>query len=172
MAHSNFHQMPDDNFYEMQDDWKLEIDERLLEIREKEKVLLITRELSILKIGLWHRVLFFYSLLLLLLHAHLLILSYYFAGLLLLSLPFRAFPHLGFFFSSHFGVAAPAFFFSPFRRSVFVQGERGEERGAGGGEGLPRLSSNWPNPFISLTMGAGRSVRGKKSSEEEHKDPY
>ena len=124
MAHSNFHQMPDDNFYEMQDDWKLEIDERLLEIREKEKVLLI-QDWALASCTL------FYSLLLLLLHAHLLILSYYFAGLLLLSLPFRAFPHLGFFFSSHFGVAAPAFFFSPFRRSVFVQGERGEERGAG-----------------------------------------
>ncbi len=132
MAHSNFHQMPDDNFYEMQDDWKLEIDERLLEIREKEKVLVIQKQASYLQDWALASCTLFYSLLLLLLHAHLLILSYYFAGLLLLSLPFRAFPHLGFFFSSHFGVAAPACFFSPFRRSVFVQGERGEERGAGG----------------------------------------
>lgn len=38
VAHSNFHQMPDDNFYDLQDDWKLEIDEMLTEIREKEKV--------------------------------------------------------------------------------------------------------------------------------------
>ena len=38
VAHSKFHQMPDDNFYMLQDDWKLEIDEMLIEIREKEKV--------------------------------------------------------------------------------------------------------------------------------------
>lgn len=38
VAHSNFHQMPDDNFYDLQEDWKLEIDEMLIEIREKEKV--------------------------------------------------------------------------------------------------------------------------------------
>ena len=30
--------MPDDNFYTLQDDWKIEIDEKLLEIRVKEKV--------------------------------------------------------------------------------------------------------------------------------------
>jgi hypothetical protein len=30
--------MPDDNFYDLQDDWKVEIDEMLIEIREREKV--------------------------------------------------------------------------------------------------------------------------------------
>ena len=30
--------MPDDNFYDLQDNWKVEIDEMLIEIREKEKV--------------------------------------------------------------------------------------------------------------------------------------
>ena len=38
LAHSKFHQMPDDNFYDLQDNWKLEIDEMLIEIREKEQV--------------------------------------------------------------------------------------------------------------------------------------
>ena len=38
VAHSKFRQMPDDNFYDLQDDWKVEIDERLIEIRQKEKV--------------------------------------------------------------------------------------------------------------------------------------
>ena len=35
---SNFHEMPDSSFYTLQEDWKLEIDEMLLEIREREKV--------------------------------------------------------------------------------------------------------------------------------------
>lgn len=30
--------MPDDNFYTLQADWKVEIDERINELREKEKV--------------------------------------------------------------------------------------------------------------------------------------
>ena len=38
IAHSKFHQMPDDNFYTLQADWKVEIDEKIIEIREKEKV--------------------------------------------------------------------------------------------------------------------------------------
>ena len=38
IARSKFHQMDDDNFYDLQDDWKAEIDETLHEIREREKV--------------------------------------------------------------------------------------------------------------------------------------
>ena len=38
VARSKFHQMDDDNFYDLQDDWKAEIDETLHEIREREKV--------------------------------------------------------------------------------------------------------------------------------------
>ena len=45
IAHSKFHQMPDDNFYTLQADWKVEIDEKIIEIREKEKV---TADLSLL----------------------------------------------------------------------------------------------------------------------------
>ena len=39
IAHSKFHQMPDDNFYTLQADWKVEIDEKIIEIRVKEKVI-------------------------------------------------------------------------------------------------------------------------------------
>ena len=38
IAHSKFQQMPDDNFYTLQADWKVEIDEKIIEIRVKEKV--------------------------------------------------------------------------------------------------------------------------------------
>ncbi len=37
IAHSKFQQMPDDNFYTLQADWKVEIDEKIIEIRVKEK---------------------------------------------------------------------------------------------------------------------------------------
>nr|XP_040582160.1 mitogen-activated protein kinase kinase kinase 9-like [Lepeophtheirus salmonis] len=36
VAHSNFNQMPDNSFYDLQDDWKEEIDQMLLEIRVRE----------------------------------------------------------------------------------------------------------------------------------------
>ena len=39
ITQSKFNEMEDDNFYTLQEDWKVEIDERLLEIREKEKEL-------------------------------------------------------------------------------------------------------------------------------------
>ena len=38
---SNFHQMPDNNFYDLQEDWKIEINEMLIEIREKEQVIIL-----------------------------------------------------------------------------------------------------------------------------------
>ena len=38
IARSNFQQMPDANFYSMQDDWKVEIDEMLSDIRFREEV--------------------------------------------------------------------------------------------------------------------------------------
>jgi len=38
VARSNFQQMNDDNFYDLQEDWKAEIDEMLAEIRQKEQV--------------------------------------------------------------------------------------------------------------------------------------
>lgn len=38
ITRSKFHKMPDANFYTLQDDWKVEIDEMLIEIREREKV--------------------------------------------------------------------------------------------------------------------------------------
>jgi hypothetical protein len=38
IAHSKFHQMPDDSLYTLQADWKVEIDEKIIEIRVKEKV--------------------------------------------------------------------------------------------------------------------------------------
>lgn len=38
ITQSNFHEMPDENFYMLQDDWKAEIDKILIEIREREKV--------------------------------------------------------------------------------------------------------------------------------------
>ena len=39
ITQSKFHEMADDNFYTLQEDWKVEIDERLIEIRQKEQEL-------------------------------------------------------------------------------------------------------------------------------------
>ena len=38
IARTDFHQMPNDNFYSLQDNWKAEIDDRLDDIRLKEDV--------------------------------------------------------------------------------------------------------------------------------------
>ena len=38
IARTDFHQMPNDNFYSLQEDWKAEIDDRLQDIRLKEDV--------------------------------------------------------------------------------------------------------------------------------------
>ncbi len=38
IARSKFQQMPGDNFYSMQDNWKVEIEEMLSEIRYREQV--------------------------------------------------------------------------------------------------------------------------------------
>lgn len=53
IAHSKFHQMPDDNFYTLQADWKVEIDEKIIEIREKEKVRHFCSHFGITVSGLW-----------------------------------------------------------------------------------------------------------------------
>ena len=38
IARTDFHQMPNDNFYSLQDNWKAEIDDRLNDIRLREDV--------------------------------------------------------------------------------------------------------------------------------------
>ena len=38
ITRSNFNQMPDDSFYTLQEDWKVEIDQILIELRNREKV--------------------------------------------------------------------------------------------------------------------------------------
>jgi len=42
--------MPDDNFYTLQADWKVEIDEKINELREKEKV---SNEKKIMRYSDW-----------------------------------------------------------------------------------------------------------------------